>query len=280
LKSPCALLGRFVCDHPRLFVLTGAGVSTASGIPGYRDADGNWQRPAPVTHQAFTGSETVRRRYWARSMLGWPMIAAAMPNAAHTALARLEQDGRVACVVTQNVDGLHQRAGSEAVIDLHGRLDEVACLACGALYARSVTQAAMQAANPGFADYCAAIAPDGDAELDAGFHAFEVPCCSACGGLLKPNVVFYGANVPRPRVDAALAALDGADAMLVVGSSLMVYSSYRFCERAHALGKPIAAINRGRTRADDWFALKADEDCVAALTALVERMQGGAGSSA
>ncbi|HEX8012537.1 MAG TPA: NAD-dependent protein deacetylase [Casimicrobiaceae bacterium] len=266
------LLAAFVREHARVFVLTGAGISTASGIPGYRDADGYWQRNPPVMHQQFTASATVRKRYWARSLIGWPAIAEATPNPAHDALARLERLGRVAKLITQNVDGLHQRAGSESVIDLHGRLDRVVCLDCGAIHGRSSVQASMLQANPGFAHRAADIAPDGDADLDADFEAFSVPVCLLCGGLLKPDVVFFGANVPRARVDAAFAALEGADAVLVVGSSLMAYSGYRFCERAHAAGKPIAALNRGRTRADSLLALKVDADCGATLTALVRQL--------
>src|SRR5437763_6692625 len=209
-------LERFLCDHPRLFVLTGAGVSTGSGIPGYRDIDGNWRRKPPVTHQEFIRSETARKRYWARSLLGWPAIAAAVPNAAHAALAWLERLGRVTRLVTQNVDGLHQRAGSRSVLDLHGRLDEVVCLDCGATLARASLQTAMQQANPAFASAAASIAPDGDADADLDFEAFAVPQCAECGGMLKPDVVFFGDGVPRTRVEAAFDALAGADAVLIV----------------------------------------------------------------
>ena len=269
---PPQLLAGFIREFPRVFVLTGAGTSTASGIPGYRDADGNWQRKQPVTHQEFAGSEAVRRRYWARSLLGWPMIANAAPNPAHNALARLERLGHVVQIITQNVDGLHQRAGSENVVDLHGRLDRVICLDCGAVHARSDVQASMLDANPGVANRAATVAPDGDADLEIDFQAFQLPDCVQCAGTLKPDVVFFGASVPRVRVDAAFEALDEADAVLVVGSSLMAYSGYRFCERAHAAGKPIAAINRGRTRADRLFHLKVDADCGASLTALVGQL--------
>jgi NAD-dependent SIR2 family protein deacetylase len=269
---PPQILVGFIRERPRVFILTGAGISTASGIPGYRDADGNWHRKPPVTHQEFVGSEAVRRRYWVRSLLGWPMIASAVPNPAHDALSRLERLGHVAQVITQNVDGLHQRAGSESVIDLHGRLDRVVCLDCGAIHARSDVQASMLDANPAFANRAATIAPDGDADLQIDFRAFRPPDCARCAGTLKPDVVFFGASVPRPRVEAAFAALDEADAMLVVGSSLMAYSGYRFCERARAAGKPIAAINRGRTRADGLFQIKVDADCGTALTALVGQL--------
>ena len=261
-------LARFARDHPRLFVLTGAGISTPSGIPGYRDAEGNWQRTPPVTHQEFVRSEAARKRYWTRSLAGWPAVQDALPNAAHNALASLERMGRMTRLVTQNVDGLHQRAGSREVIDLHGRLDRVVCLDCGAVQARESVQEAMQSANPGFASRSAQLAPDGDAELAIDCSEFAVPACGRCGGTLKPDVVFFGDGVPRPRVQSAFDALDAADAMLVVGSSLMAYSGYRFCERARDLGKPIAALNRGRTRADALFALKIDADCVPTLSLL------------
>jgi NAD-dependent SIR2 family protein deacetylase len=265
-------LDGFVRDHPRLFVLTGAGVSTASGIPGYRDATGNWRRKPPVTHQEFTRSEATRKRYWARSFVGWPAIAAAPPNPAHEALAGLERLGRVARLVTQNVDGLHQRAGSENVIDLHGRLDRVVCLDCAATFPRSRLQSTLQDANAAFMDCAGGIAPDGEADLETAFEAFTVPACPLCGGVLKPDVVFFGDGVPRSRVEAAFHSLSEADAVLIVGSSLMAYSGYRFCERAQALGKPIAAINRGRTRADGLFRLKIDADCVPTLATLVQRL--------
>ena len=260
-------LAAFVQAHPRLFVLTGAGVSTGSGIPGYRDVHGAWQRKQPVTHQEFTGSEAVRKRYWARSMIGFGVMANAQPNAAHTALAELEQQGRVEQLVTQNVDGLHQRAGSCRVTELHGSIRQVVCLACTAAVTRASLQARLVKDNPAFAALGARTAPDGDADLEhAPFEAFGVPACESCGGLLKPDVVFYGASVPLDRSACALDALLRADAVLVAGSSLMVRSGYRFCERAHATGKPIVAINLGRTRADPLLSLKIESDCASALT--------------
>ena len=265
-------LTAFVREHPRLFVLTGAGVSTHSGIPGYRDADGCWRRKPPVTHQEFTRSDAARRRYWARSLVGWPAIAGAAPNAAHDALARLQRAGRVASLVTQNVDGLHQRAGSRDVIDLHGRLDRVVCLACAAKLSRAAVQAEMERANPDFARCAGPRAPDGDADLEGDCEGFESPACPDCGGVLKPDVVFFGAGVPHSRVAAALGALGSADAMLVVGSSLMAYSGFRFCERARESGKPIVAVNRGRTRADPLLQFKIDDDCLPVLAALAEEL--------
>jgi NAD-dependent SIR2 family protein deacetylase len=264
-----AALQTFVRRHPRLFVLTGAGVSTASGIPGYRDEAGAWKRRAPITVQEFRSSDAMRRRYWARSMVGWPIVERARPSAAHRALAAFAATGCVEALVTQNVDGLHQRAGSTRVIELHGNLERVACLACGALHSRAAVQEALVAINPSFAELTAAAAPDGDADLDAvDLESFRIPGCATCSGVLKPDVVFFGENVPVERVRAAFDALDRADAMLVVGSSLMVWSGFRFCDHASRTGKPIAAINAGRTRADALFALKVERDCGEALTAL------------
>lgn len=259
-------LRRFLGRHRRLFVLTGAGCSTASGIPDYRDLEGGWKRPPPVTYQAFVGDAATRSRYWARSLVGWRRFGRARPNGAHEALARLEAEGRVEVLLTQNVDGLHQAAGSRRVIDLHGRLDEVRCLGCARRLARAAFQAELERRNPDWAAFDAADAPDGDADLDGlDFAAFEVPACDDCGGLLKPDVVFFGENVPRERVERAQAHLAAADAMLVVGSSLMVFSGYRFAREAARLGKPIAAVNLGRTRADDLLTLKIEADCANAL---------------
>ena len=273
-------LAAFADRYPRWFVLTGAGVSTDSGIPGYRDDEGQWQRRPPVTVQEFLGSEGARRRYWARSMAGWPLLAGAQPNAAHRALARLEAARRLHALVTQNVDGLHQRAGSAAVIELHGSVGRVRCLSCAARVSREDLQRTLEADNPAFAAATANAAPDGDADLEpGGLDDFRVPGCARCGGTLKPDVVFFGEGVPRDRVDAAMQALGQADAMLVVGSSLMVYSGYRFCERAAAIGKPIAAINRGRTRADHLFALKVEQSCADALTRLADGAQARPGDA-
>jgi NAD-dependent SIR2 family protein deacetylase len=266
-------LHEFVVRHPRLFVLTGAGISTASGIPGYRDDNGDWKRSPPITLQEFLGPQTSRQRYWARSMVGWPVVAQARPNAAHVALARLEAAGHVDTLVTQNVDGLHQRAGSRDVIELHGSIGEVVCLDCGTPHTRASVQQTLEADNPALLDASAEPAADGDAHLE--WHAldtFRIPVCTHCGGMLKPAVVFFGESVPRERVDGAMRALEAADAMLVVGSSLMVYSGYRFCVHAHKLGKPLAAINLGRTRADPLLALKIASPCAEVLTGLAARL--------
>jgi len=262
-------LREFVAAHPRLFVLTGAGVSTDSGIPDYRDNQGDWKRPQPVTYQAFMGDALTRRRYWARSLVGWQRFSRAHPNAAHLALARLEAAGRVEVLLTQNVDGLHQAAGSHHVIDLHGRLDRVRCMAHGHLVQRSAFQAVLEERNPAWAQLDAGDAPDGDADLEGhDFSRFEVPDCPLCGGLMKPDVVFFGEGVPRERVLAATHGLDQADAVLVAGSSLMVFSGFRFVNAAAKAGKPIAAVNMGRTRADGLFSLKIERPVAETLAAL------------
>ena len=263
----------FVQRHPRLFVLSGAGISTDSGIPGYRDENGEWKRSPPITLQEFLGSLASRQRYWARSMIGWPVVAQAKPNDAHRALARLEAAAHVPTLVTQNVDGLHQRAGSSDVIELHGSIGAVTCLDCGTRHARSTIQQTLEADNPALLDVVAEPAADGDAHLEwHDLGGFRIPACPNCGGQLKPSVVFFGENVPRATVDDATRALEAADAMLVVGSSLMVYSGYRFCVWAQQMGKPIAAINLGRTRADPLLALKVAAPCAETLTALAARL--------
>jgi NAD-dependent SIR2 family protein deacetylase len=265
-----ASLQDFVDRHERLFVLTGAGCSTPSGIPDYRDAEGKWKRAQPVTYQAFMGEEKTRQRYWARSLVGWRLIRQAEPNEAHRALAELEARGRSELLLTQNVDRLHQAAGSARVIDLHGRIDRVRCMDCEARSPRVELQNELGRLNPDWLDLDAAEAPDGDADLEqADFSSFVVPPCPRCGGVLKPDVVFFGENVPRDRVDTAFGHLDKADAMLIVGSSLMVYSGFRFAERAVSLGKPLAAVNLGRTRADALLAFKAEAPCESALSFLL-----------
>lgn len=275
MTTPGAL-EEFLDRHRRLLVLTGAGCSTGSGIPDYRDERGEWKRARPVMLQDFLASEPTRKRYWARSLVGWKRLRAAQPNAAHFALASLERDGRVTQLVTQNVDGLHQAAGSRNVIDLHGRIDVVRCLQCDERSARAELQTELVRLNPDFDTLAARDAPDGDADLEAvDFTSFAVPACRSCGGLLKPDVVFFGEAVPAERVRRAMAAVATADALLVVGSSLMVYSGYRFAKACAEAGKPIAAVNLGRTRADDLIALKVAERCDAALSFLLaaERLE-------
>jgi len=259
----------FIAAHPRLFVLTGAGCSTDSGIPDYRDTHGGWKRPQPVTYQAFMGEQATRQRYWARSLVGWRRFGRAKPNATHHALARLEQQGHITTLLTQNVDGLHQAAGQQKVIDLHGRLDEVRCMQCTQRLPRNNFQSELVRLNPDWAQLDADDAPDGDADLEGrDFSTFAIPPCPTCGGVMKPDVVFFGEGVPRERVDAAVTSLNEANAMLVVGSSLMVFSGYRFAAAAARDGKPIAAVNLGRTRADPLLTLKIEQSCAEALAFL------------
>ena len=253
-------LKTFLQTHPRLFVLTGAGISTASGIPDYRDDNGEWKRPAPVQYRDFVDQVGTRRRYWARSLVGWPWFHSARPNLCHRTLANWESAGLISQLVTQNVDRLHQGAGARQVIDLHGRLDRVICLDCGALSDRAKMQEELLAGNPEFAALTAEIAPDGDAYLEhTDNRHFQVPDCPHCGGILKPDVVFFGETIPRERVDRSIGALLDSSALLVIGSSLMVYSGFRFCRLAAEHGIPIAAINPGRTRADELIDLKLAE---------------------
>lgn len=265
-EAAATRLKRWLEPLQQVFVLTGAGCSTASGIPDYRNAEGRWKRSQPVTFQAFTSDPHTRARYWARSFVGWPRIDEARPNPAHVALAAWQAQGRLSQLLTQNVDGLHQQAGSCDVIDLHGRLDDVVCLQCQARQGRGELQIRLRAENPQWAHLGAAVAPDGDADLEGhDFSRFQVPACESCGGMLKPDVVFFGESVPRARFEKARAALARSDALLVVGSSLMVYSGYRFTRMAHEAGKPIAILNRGHTRADALASLKLDADCVVVL---------------
>lgn len=261
-------LRAWVDRFERVFVLTGAGISTGSGIPDYRDTAGAWKRPPPVTYQAFVGDVATYRRYWARSFVGWPMFSSALPNAGHRALAAFEQQRRITSLITQNVDALHQRAGSRDVIDLHGRLDGTVCLGCGDARPRDELQTRMATNNIGWHPRDAAAAPDGDADIDpTAVAAFEPPHCMICGGMLKPDVVFFGENVPAARYAQALAALHAADAVLVVGSSLMVYSGFRFARMGHERGMPVAILNRGQTRADALVDLKLEGECGEVLAA-------------
>lgn len=255
-------LRRFLEANRRLFVLTGAGLSTLSGIPDYRDREGGWKGASPIQHQAFVTQIAKRKRYWARSMAGWPPVARAEPNAGHQALTALEHAGRVTKIVTQNVDGLHQAAGSRSVVDLHGRLDRVICLACDNRLSRNYVQSQLIAANRDWLSDADTLKPDGDIELgEVDYDQFVVPDCPICAGILKPEVVFFGGSVPPRVVKRAWTALDRADAVLVVGSSLMVWSGFRFIREAVRRGLPVAAVNRGKTRADELAIEKFDLDC-------------------
>lgn len=261
-----------VAASRRLVVLTGAGCSTESGIPDYRSPRAV-PRSRPIQYLEFVRRPELRRRYWARSMAGWPAIAGARPNPAHRALAALEAAGRLDALITQNVDRLHQAAGSRRVIELHGALHEVRCLDCGDVTDRQALQARLRALNPGWAAGGAAPAPDGDAAVASDALAgFRVPACEACGGVLKPRVVFFGESVPRPVVERAFAAVDAADALLVVGSSLAVWSGLRFVRRAAEQGLPIGLVNLGPTRADALATVRVEARAGQVLPRLVARL--------
>ncbi|ROM69496.1 NAD-dependent deacetylase [Pseudomonas brassicacearum] len=256
----------------RFLVLTGAGISTPSGIPDYRDRDGVRRGRQPMMFQEFLAKAEARRRYWARAMLGWPRVRQARPNVAHEALAQLQAQQRITGLITQNVDTLHDQAGSQDVIELHGSLHRVLCLDCGQRSERQQIQLLMQAQNPYLAGVDAVQAPDGDTLLDPAFEArFQVPHCPHCGGeRLKPDVVFFGENVAPVTATRAMQAVEQADGLLVVGSSLMAYSAFRLCRAIKDQGKPLLAINRGKTRADELLDLKLEEPCEQLLPLLTQ----------
>lgn len=250
-------------------VLSGAGISTDSGIPDYR-GDGRRLRRAPITYQEFVRDPAARRRYWARSHAGWHRVARARPNRAHRVVADLEEAERVAGVITQNVDGLHTVAGSRRVLELHGSLSRTLCLGCGDRRTRLELQHRLDAANPHFERLRVEFAPDGDAELpETVVESFSVVDCLDCGGVLKPDVVFFGENVPRGRVAEAFAWLEEASVLLVLGSSLTVMSGYRFVLAAHRARKPVAIVNRGPTRGDGEATIRLDGN----LSTLLDRLQ-------
>ncbi|MEA1028199.1 NAD-dependent protein deacetylase [Pseudomonas sp. N-137] len=257
----------------RFLVLTGAGISTPSGIPDYRDSEGVRRGRQPMMYQEFLAKPEARRRYWARAMLGWPRVRQARPNVAHEALAMLQAHQRISGLITQNVDTLHDQAGSHDVIELHGSLHRVLCLDCEQRSERQQIQLLMQAQNPYLAGVDAVQAPDGDTLLDAAFEArFQVPRCPHCDGeRLKPDVVFFGENVAAITAARAMQAVEQADGLLVVGSSLMAWSAFRLCRAIKEQGKPLLAINRGKTRADELLDLKLEEPCEQLLPLLTQR---------
>ncbi len=260
VRDQAEALAEFLERYPRALVLTGAGLSTASGIPDYRDRDGTRRGRQPIQGPEFRRSVDIQRRYWARSMVGWPIMSKARPNEGHRALSRLEQHGSFGYLLTQNVDGLHQQAGSHAVLELHGNVHSVVCMHCKAQFPRAFVQTLLNEANPELANVLATPLPDGDAAIEPdALEDFHLPFCLHCGGALAPDVVFFGDGIPPPRTACALAQMEAAEALLVVGSSLMVYSGFRFCRMAQESGKPIAAVNLGRTRADHLIALKIEE---------------------
>ena len=255
----------------RFALLTGAGLSTDSGIPDYR---GPGAAPrAPMTYQEFIGSPDNRQRYWARNHIGWSHLRRADPNDGHTAVARMEQRGLLTGLITQNVDRLHEDAGSRNVVDLHGRFDRVVCLACGRSYSRTLLAGVLEELNPGFLDAALAggvveAAPDADAtvEDEALISEFVVANCPACGGTLKPDFVYFGENVPKDRVERSYAMVDSAGALLVAGSSLTVMSGLRFVRHAVKQGKEVVIINRGQTRGDDLATIKLEAGVSESLT--------------
>ena len=257
VDSLLAILG----SHEPWVALTGAGISSASGIPTYRDHKGTWLGSQPIQHDEFISDPSKRQRYWSRSALGWPRVGAAQPNQSHTALVKLEQAGLLSGVITQNVDRLHQRAGLQRVIDLHGRLDRVKCLDCGHITSREGIQRWIETHNALPNTSSLTLRPDGDADLPADYvDDFNVPHCEVCGGVVMPEVVFFGGTVPRPIVDECYEMIDVSQGMLVVGSSLSVYSGLRFCRYAVDQGKPLIILNQGQTRADDICTHKFSEE--------------------
>jgi NAD-dependent SIR2 family protein deacetylase len=265
---------RFGLDYAReqlagksILVLTGAGVSTESGIPDYR-GEGKTERH-PMTFDVFMGTETARARYWARSYVGWSVIANAKPNGSHFALAQAESLGRISHVITQNVDSLHQQAGSKKVTELHGRLDKVICMSCRSLIERLRMDSLIEIANPSIKkDLSVEFTPDGDAEIEATAD-FRIPPCPSCGGILKPDVVFFGESVPTERVAATMDQLERCDALLVAGSSLTVNSGMRFARAANKAGKPIVIVNVGPTKADEFALAKIEAPTSIALEELL-----------
>jgi len=260
-------------------LLSGAGLSTESGIPDYRGPSGQARRTGqPMTYQAFTGSDSARQRYWARSHLGWRHVTGAAPNAGHRAVAALERAGLVSGVITQNVDGLHQAAGAAAVTELHGSLHQVVCLSCWSRSPREELDARLRAANPAWttAGLEPAVNPDGDVALEET-GGFTVVDCLACGGLLKPDVVFFGENVPKPRVESCFSLVSSSSALVVLGSSLTVMSGLRYVRRASSLGIPVVIVNQGATRGDPLATATLDAPLGSTLNALVRGL-GLAGS--
>jgi NAD-dependent SIR2 family protein deacetylase len=264
---------QLMADQP-FAVLTGAGISTPSGIPDYRNNQGVRRGRQPMMYQEFLSAPQSRRRYWARAMLGWPRVRQARPNVAHEALASLQNKQQLSALITQNVDTLHDQAGSHDVIELHGSLHRVLCLDCGERSERDPIQRLMEAQNPYLAGVDAVQAPDGDTLLDPAFEArFQVPHCPRCAGeRMKPDVVFFGENVAQATAAKAMAAVEQAAGLLVVGSSLMAYSAFRLCRAVADQGKPLIAINLGKTRADDLLDLKIEESCEQILPLLAQRL--------
>lgn len=267
-------LHHFIVEYSPLTIITGAGCSTESGIPDYRGPEGTWHRRRPMQYGEFMRSAESRRYYWARNYRGWPLFDSAEPNETHRALATLEELGRVRMLITQNVDPLHRRAGNRRLIELHGQSDRVICVDCGERSPRLTLQRRLREANAEWLIQADRVNPDGDAEIDRSLtEEFVVPPCESCGGTLKPDVVFFGENVPRERVDEAMKAVHSSAGLLVAGSSLAVWSGYRFVRRAHEQNLPIAIVNWGETRADDLATLRIHARCGDVLRRTVEMLK-------
>lgn len=260
-------------NKKKIWILTGAGISASSGIPTYRDDKGEWKSANPIQHKDFIEHESYRQRYWARSMVGWKLTGRAKPNATHHAIAALQRTGKVSQIVTQNVDGLHNAAGAENIIDLHGRLSEIRCLDCNEVSKRMDYQPRLVKNNPELDDYKATIMPDGDANVeDFDMSRITIPPCSNCGGVLMPNVIFFGGMVPKQRVDKAFCTLAESDCILVIGSSLKVFSGFRFPLWASQNSMPMYAVNQGEMRGKEFFDIIVTEPCEEVMPIIANKL--------
>lgn len=267
-------LAELIRSSQNVTLLTGAGISVASGLPVYRDANGNWVHSKPVEGPAFRADEKIRQRYWCRSFFGWPAFSQATPNAVHHDINWIRENHGDSTVITQNVDGLHQQCGHNNTIALHGNLSEVICIECGDLTSRQFLQTRLEQCNPDFIKLDAISAPDGDALIDdKHIQKFKIANCQRCNGVLKPNVVFFGDNVPKERVMLCRDRVLQSGVLVCIGTSLMVYSGFRFCRAAHEASIPIAIINNGKTRADDMADFKIEGDCTANMADLKRALQ-------
>ena len=262
-------LASLVRKHHPATILSGAGISVASGLPVYRDAKGNWVHSKPVEGPVFRADEKMRQRYWCRSFFGWPAFSKATPNQIHKDITHLENAGWISTVITQNVDGLHQSAGADGAIALHGNLSEVVCLNCADISSRHTLQRRLELRNPDHTQMTITPAPDGDALIDdKHIESFNIVNCTKCDGVLKPNVVFFGDNVPKCRVQGCMEKLLQSKLLICIGTSLMVYSGFRFCKAAIEADIPVVIVNDGRTRADDIATLRVGGDCTTAIANL------------
>jgi len=260
-------------NKSKIWILTGAGISAPSGIPTYRDDKGEWKSANPIQHNDFINHESYRQRYWARSMVGWKLTGKAKPNATHHAITALQNTGKVSQIVTQNVDGLHNIAGTKDVIDLHGRLSEIKCLDCDEISKRAHFQSKLIKNNPELDQYKATIMPDGDANVeDFDMSTISIPTCTNCSGVLMPNVVFFGGLVPKPRVEKAFSTLAESDCILVIGSSLKVFSGFRFPRWAGQNNLPMYAVNQGEMRGQELFDCIVDEPCEDIMPIIAQEM--------